>query len=143
MTDNLSVSVTADVSELQAQLALAKADLRAFTAETSKLANSIRSGGDAGGLLRGQLEQVAGQAVAAKSNVVNLTAAMRDHTAAHREAASGIKAASDYLDHVDTSSGTSPGLGLDVPPNPEAEKARAVAAALLAGFGKVPTRRRH
>jgi hypothetical protein len=34
MADNLSVSVTADSSELRAQLALAQADLRAFGAET-------------------------------------------------------------------------------------------------------------
>ena len=60
MADNLSVSVTADTSELRAQLALAQADLRAFGAETKKLANDIRSGGDAGGVLRSQLEQVAG-----------------------------------------------------------------------------------
>jgi hypothetical protein len=57
MQDNLSVSVTADTSELRAQLALAQADLRAFGAETKNLANTIRAGGDAGGALRGQLEQ--------------------------------------------------------------------------------------
>jgi hypothetical protein len=33
MADNLSVAVTADTSELRAQLALAQADLRAFGAE--------------------------------------------------------------------------------------------------------------
>lgn len=53
-----------------------------------------------------------------------------------------VKAASDYLDHYDTTSGTNPGLGLDVPPNPEAERSRAVAAALMAGYGATPTKRR-
>jgi hypothetical protein len=92
MADNRSVSVAADVSELQAQLALAKADVRAFTTETSKLASTIRAGGDASGLLRGQLEQVAGQAVAAKSNVASLTAALRDHRAANDNTVSGVQA---------------------------------------------------
>jgi hypothetical protein len=79
MADNLSVSVTADTSELRAQLALAQADLRAFGAETRNLANSIRSGGDASGELRAQLEQVAGQFGAAKGQVAGLTAELRDH----------------------------------------------------------------
>jgi hypothetical protein len=79
MADNLSVSVTADTSELRAQLALAQADLRAFGAETRKLANDIRAGGDAGGVLRGHIEQVSGQFNAAKGEVAGLTAALRDH----------------------------------------------------------------
>ena len=57
--DNLSVSVSADTSILRAQLALAQADVRAFGAETRKIANDIRAGGDASGELRGQLEKVA------------------------------------------------------------------------------------
>jgi hypothetical protein len=54
-------------------LALAQADLKAFGAETRNLANSIRSGGDAGGVLRSHLEQVAGQFNKAKSEVAGLT----------------------------------------------------------------------
>ncbi|HKM88757.1 MAG TPA: hypothetical protein VJX48_09140, partial [Xanthobacteraceae bacterium] len=77
MADNLSVSVTADTSELRAQLALAQADLRAFGAETRKLASDIRSGGDAGGVLRGQLEQIAGQFGAAQKQVASLTNELR------------------------------------------------------------------
>lgn len=77
--DNLSVSVTADTSELRASLALAQADLRAFGAETRKLATDIRSGGDATGVLRSQFEQVASQLAAAKSNVTDLTGALREH----------------------------------------------------------------
>jgi hypothetical protein len=97
MADNLSVSVTADTSELRAQLALAQADLRAFGAETRNLANTIRLGGDAGGVLRGQLEQVAGQLGAAKSNVIQLTTALRDGTRAHAEHATGIKAINEAI----------------------------------------------
>lgn len=92
MADNLSVSVTADTSELRAQLALAQADLRAFGAETKNLANTIRSGGDAGGALRAQLEQVAGQFNKAKSEVGGLTAALREHAAANDNAVGGIAA---------------------------------------------------
>jgi hypothetical protein len=98
MADNISVSVTADTSDLRAQLALAQGDLRAFPAETKQLVNSIRAGGDAGGLLRGQLEQVVGAAANAKSNVVSLTSALRDHRAAHDEAAAGIKGVTESLE---------------------------------------------
>jgi hypothetical protein len=97
MADNLSVSVTADTSSLRAQLALAQADLRAFSAETRKLATDIRSGGDAAGVLRGQLERVAGQFTAAKSNVVSLTGALREGKAAHEEHAHGIEAVNNQL----------------------------------------------
>src|SRR5260370_10287028 len=97
MADNLAVSVTADTSELRAQLALAQADLKAFGAETRKLATDIRSGGDASGVLRGQLEQVGGQFNAAKSNVVSLPGALRDGTRAHIEHATGIKAVNEAL----------------------------------------------
>jgi hypothetical protein len=51
MADNLSISVTADTSDLRAQLALAQADLKAFGAETRKLASDIRAGGDVSGQL--------------------------------------------------------------------------------------------
>jgi hypothetical protein len=56
MAGNLSVAVTADTPQLRAQLTLTQADLRAFAAETRTLANSIRTGGDASGVLRGQIE---------------------------------------------------------------------------------------
>jgi hypothetical protein len=98
VADNLSVAVTADTSELRAQLALAQADLRAFGSETRKLAGDIRGGGDASGVLRGQLEAVAGQFNSAKSNVVSLTAALRDHKAAHEEAARGIRGVNEALE---------------------------------------------
>ena len=90
MADNLSVAVTADTSSLRASLALAQADLKAFGADTRKLATDIRAGGDATGLLRGQIEQVAGQFAAAKNNVVQLTSALRDGKAAHVEHAGGV-----------------------------------------------------
>jgi hypothetical protein len=98
MADNLSVSVTADTSDLRAQLALAQADLRAFGAETRTLANSIRSGSDASGVLRGQLEQVAGQFNRAKGEVTGLTAALRDHKAANDNAATGLKGISQAIE---------------------------------------------
>jgi len=92
MADNISVSVTADTSELRAQLALAQADLKAFGAETRKLANDIRAGGDTGNVLRAQLEQAAGQFDKAKAEVTRLTAALRDHRAANDNAVGGIAA---------------------------------------------------
>jgi hypothetical protein len=97
MADNLSVSVTADTSGLRAQLALAQADLKAFGAETRKLASDIRSGGDVSGQLRGQLEQVAGQFGAAKNNVIQLTSALRDNKGAATEHTTAVGAARQAL----------------------------------------------
>jgi hypothetical protein len=48
VADNLSVAVTADTSELRAQLALAQADLKAFGGDIKKLAGDIRGGGRQG-----------------------------------------------------------------------------------------------
>jgi hypothetical protein len=70
---------------LRAQLALAQADLRAFGAETKKLATDIRGGGDASGVLRGQLEQVAGQFNRAKAEVGGLTAELGKARSQHAE----------------------------------------------------------
>jgi methyl-accepting chemotaxis protein len=100
MADNLSVSVTADTSELRAQLALAQADLRAFGAETRTLANEIRSGGDASGILPGQLEQIAGQFNRAKSEVSGPTAVLRPVAQAHEEHAGAIKATNEALGNM-------------------------------------------
>jgi phage-related minor tail protein len=97
MADNLSVSVTAATSQLRASLALAQADLRAFGAETRQLATSIRSGGDASGVLRGQLEQVASQFNRAESEVAGLTSALRDPTG---QAATSFKNLGISLDEV-------------------------------------------
>ena len=83
MADNLSVSVTADTSALRAQLALAQADLKAFGSETRKLATDIRAGGDASGVLRGQLEQIAGRFNTAKAAVSGLTAELNRGSGAH------------------------------------------------------------
>jgi ABC-type transporter Mla subunit MlaD len=97
MADNLSVSVTADTSELRAQLALAQADLKAFGAETRKLATDIRGGGDASGVLRSQLEQVAGQFNRAKSEVGGLTNELKKAQNAHNEHAGAIKKTAEEL----------------------------------------------
>ncbi len=51
-------------------------------------------------MLRSQLEQVAGQFNSAKSNVVSLTGALRDHRAAQDEAASGIKRVNAALEEI-------------------------------------------
>jgi len=61
MSDNLSVAVTADISALQTQLAIAQADVRAYAAEVRTAANELRGAGDdiKGGLLS-QLEAAAG-----------------------------------------------------------------------------------
>jgi hypothetical protein len=97
MADNLSVSVTADTSALRAQLALAQADLKAFGADTRKLATDIRAGGDASGVLRGQLEQVAGQFNTAKAQVAGLTAELAKGRQQHAEHNNILGAAREKL----------------------------------------------
>jgi hypothetical protein len=47
LADNLSVAISADATQLRAQLALAQADLRAYGAEVRKLATDIRQSGNA------------------------------------------------------------------------------------------------
>jgi hypothetical protein len=81
MANNLSVSVTADTTDLRTKLALAQADLKAFGAETRTLAQSIRAGSDSTGALRGQLQQVAAQFNRSKAEVAGLTANLRAATA--------------------------------------------------------------
>jgi len=44
MADNLSISITADATQLRAQLLLAQSDVRAFGSEARKLADSMRAG---------------------------------------------------------------------------------------------------
>src|SRR6516165_3889684 len=74
------------------QLALAQADLRAFGAETRTLAGDIRSGGDASGVLRSQLEQVAKPVQQHQIEVVSLTTAVGALCAPH-EALVGLSSA--------------------------------------------------
>ena len=71
--------------------------MRAFGAETRELATDIRSGGDVTGALRGQLEQIAGQFNAAKSNVVSLTGALRDNKTAGVEHTGAVAATKEAL----------------------------------------------
>ena len=47
MADNLSVNITADATQMRAQLALAQADLRAYAAEVRKAAADVRQSGNA------------------------------------------------------------------------------------------------
>jgi hypothetical protein len=49
------------------------------------------------GVLRGELEQVAGRFNAAKSEVASLTAALREHKVAHEEVTVGIKGLNETL----------------------------------------------
>jgi hypothetical protein len=77
---NLNISVTADTTQLRAQLALAQADSRAFAAEMRNLASQIRSGmGDSGALTQ-SLERV--------SAAFNVSAG---HIAELRRGLSGVK----------------------------------------------------
>jgi hypothetical protein len=65
-----------------------------------------------------------------------------EHSERVRNMRGHVKACSKYLDFYDTT-GPGDGLGLDPPDNPEGERARAAAAAVLAGFGRAPRRSRH
>ena len=92
MADLLSVKITADTTDLNAKLALAKAELAAFNSETRQLAQQARSAGDdiRGGLLT-NLEQSAVRAAAAKSEVNSLRSALGEFGGASREAGAAAK----------------------------------------------------
>lgn len=98
MADNLSVSITADTASLRAQLAQAAADVRAFGAETRRLANDLRSAGaDAKGGLSAELEKAAGQLGRAESAAAGFRKELRAGTAAHHEHAAGIHAINEAV----------------------------------------------
>jgi hypothetical protein len=77
MADNLSVSISADTTDLQARLAVASSQVRTFGAEVRKLAASYSSAGDdmKGGLLAG-LETSIQKADQARAQVSALSSSL-------------------------------------------------------------------
>lgn len=74
---NIGVAITADVTDLQTKLAIAQADLRAFSAETRTLATQMRASGDAGkAALLPALQTATSGASAAKAEIKTLTASV-------------------------------------------------------------------
>lgn len=82
----LSVTVGADVTDLRTKLALAQADVKAFSAETRNIAQEMRNTSDAArAQLLPQLEASAKAAADAKANVASLTAELRGNAQAANE----------------------------------------------------------
>ena len=73
MSSNIAVSISADVTGLTAQLAVAKANLSATTAELRNMATQMREAGfSASDSLKAGLAKSAEAAVAAQSSVAKL-----------------------------------------------------------------------
>src|SRR5665213_1758779 len=75
---NLTLRVVADVTDLQAKLAIAKSNVVAFSSETRALANQYREAGDAGAMqFIPALEKSAHSAAAAKAQVAALNSQLQ------------------------------------------------------------------
>lgn len=79
MTNNISVKVTAEIVDLQAKFAVAKAESQALTSELNKLARQAASDGMTDSL-RSQLTAAAEKATIAKSKVADLGKEIKDAT---------------------------------------------------------------
>jgi hypothetical protein len=102
MADNLSVNVTADATQLRAQLALAQADLRSYSAAVRSAANDIRSTGSATAEQTVALEKAAQGYNAARTAVSGLRTALGDGVATARSAAQGLEATGEAAGHGET-----------------------------------------
>ena len=82
MSSNIAVSISADTTQLTAQLAVAKADLSATTAELRRTAQAMREAGTgAGDDLKSGLTQAAEAAAKAQASVSALRAKLADTVA--------------------------------------------------------------
>ena len=82
MSSNIAVSISADTTQLTAQLAVAKADLSATTAELRRTAQAMREAGTgAGDDLKAGLTQAAEAAAKAQSSVSALRARLAETVA--------------------------------------------------------------
>jgi hypothetical protein len=93
MAGNLSVSVTADTTQLRSQLALAEADLRNYTAAVRKAAEDIRSSGTATADQLVTLEKASAGWNAAKAAVSSLRQELTSATAATQTVTAATEAA--------------------------------------------------
>lgn len=83
MADNLSVSITADTTDLTAKLALASENVKQTTAELSKLSKSMLDAGTtASASLRGGFTEAAAASAGANAEVAKLKAQMIEASAA-------------------------------------------------------------
>ena len=92
MADNLSVNITADATQMRAQLALAQADLRAYATEVRKAAADVRQSGNAATAEQVQaLEKASASYNAARAAVQQHATAMATQKTAVNAAAVAIK----------------------------------------------------
>ena len=92
MADNLSVNITADATQMRAQLALAQADLRAYAAEIRKAAADVRQSGNAATAEQVQaLEKASASYNAARAAVQQHATAMATQKTAVNAATVAIK----------------------------------------------------
>lgn len=96
MPNNLSVAVSADVTDLQVKFAVAKAETNALTSEMNKLAKQSAAGIiDPTGAAR--LQEVAGDLIKAKSQAASLSAEFKEMTGATQGVGSALEDMRDKL----------------------------------------------
>jgi hypothetical protein len=94
LADNLSVNITADATQLRVQLALAQADLRAYSAEVRKAAIDVRQSGNAATAEQVQaLEKASASYNAARAAVQQHSMAMTTQKAAVNATTVAVKEA--------------------------------------------------
>ncbi len=103
--NSLSVKVTADVSNLQAKIALAQAELRNFNTETRRLATEAAAAGDAQrSSLIPALEAAAGRAAATRAEITRFRTELGQIKPASEGAFNGLrdgfKLSGENLDHL-------------------------------------------
>ncbi len=72
MASNIAVKITADQTQLETQLAIARANTNQFTSELNKLARQLAQTGAATPELTGKMQELAAKSLAAKSRVAEL-----------------------------------------------------------------------
>lgn len=90
MPSNISVAITADITDLKSKVALAKAEFRNLSSETRKLSDEIVRNGSASAEQLGRLGQLTGSAATLKNSLSSMTVATRDSTSAFKLNAQGV-----------------------------------------------------
>ncbi len=111
MASNISVTISADVADLQAKLALTQSALKETGASMRDLANQVRAAGDAvDSNLRGQFEAAAAQTARLKAEMQALNAQMRESTTSTAGLGASIAAANEALGGMQAEIGAITGL---------------------------------
>jgi hypothetical protein len=91
MPNNLSVAVSADVTDLQVKFAVAKAETSALTSEMNKLAKQSAAGTLIDPAGQAKLQEIAGDLIKARAETAALSAEMKEMTGATQGVGSALE----------------------------------------------------